>query len=401
MKNFIIIPLIIVLFVSFGCNTERKGPTHLSVGKDRLINSGLAFEAVKLLKKAEQEEANKVEPRALLVIAYSHGLATGDARQQGVEAEFKNQKAKRIRELTEAEMRKMLEILKTPSRVQKNGLQALVEKGPDAAVLLVDSLAKGRYPKIHTHLYEMLGDIGAKSIEPILKQAADVTTPLTVRIKLIRVIGDIGDKKAVEPLKVLHKEDMDAALKMQINTTLYRLGEVNYKTVILKGVGSEDVAVRRAAAKAMVNLSNVPTKTLVTGLQDSDSDVVTDIAVALKRHKSKEAVNPLVDILTSDHSEATKSVVLNTLTVYADEGITKGLGLASRISRMLIDQKVSDANDRLRLVKFLKHPAMLKQLKIAKLNDDLGYELYQYARTVESNDFVKTALNELLDRVEK
>ncbi len=400
MKNFLIIPLIIALFVSFGCGTERKGPTHLSVGKDKLINSGLAFEAVKLLKKAEQEEADKIESRALLIIAYSHGLATGDARQQGVEAEFKNQKAKRIRELTEIEMRKMLEVLKTPSRVQKNGLQALVEKGPDAAVLLVDSLAKGRYPKIHTDFYKMLGDIGSKAIEPILKQVADVTTPPTVQIKLIRVIGDIGDKKAIEPLKALHIENMDAALKMEINTTLYRLGEKNYKTVILKGLQADELTVRRAAAKAMANLSNVPAKTLIAGLQDSDTTVVTDIAIALEKHKTKDAVNPLVDILTSDHGEAAKKAALNTLTVYVDNKLTKGLGLASRISQLIIDQKVSDANDRLRLIKFLKHPAMLRQLRIAKLqSDDPSYKLYEYTRDVETNDLVKTALNELIDRI--
>ena len=82
------------------------------------------------MKKAEQEEVNKLEPRALLVIAYSHGLATGDAASLGVEAKFKNQRSQRIQELTDAEIKQILQILSTPSRVQKAGLQALVDKGP-------------------------------------------------------------------------------------------------------------------------------------------------------------------------------------------------------------------------------------------------------------------------------
>ena len=40
-----------------------------------MIDSGNALEAVEHLEKAEQEEVNKLEPRALLVIAYSHGLS--------------------------------------------------------------------------------------------------------------------------------------------------------------------------------------------------------------------------------------------------------------------------------------------------------------------------------------
>ena len=128
MKKVITIPLLVLLLASFGCETKQRGPSNLSVGKSKLVDSGNALEAVELLEKAEQEEANKLEPRALLVIAYSHGLATGDAASLGVEAKFKNQRTQRIQELTDAEIRQILQILSTPSRVQRAGLQALVDK---------------------------------------------------------------------------------------------------------------------------------------------------------------------------------------------------------------------------------------------------------------------------------
>ena len=126
MKKIIVIPLVVLLLMSFGCETKQKGPSNLSVGRSKLIDSGNALEAVDHLEKAEQEEVNKLEPRALLVIAYSHGLSTGSASSLGVEAKFKNQREQRIQELTEAEMKQILQILSKPSRIQKDGLQVLV-----------------------------------------------------------------------------------------------------------------------------------------------------------------------------------------------------------------------------------------------------------------------------------
>ena len=226
MEKIVIIPLVVLLLASFGCETKQKGPSNLSVGKSKLIDSGNALEAVAHLESAEEEEVNKLEPRALLVIAYSYGLSTGDANRGGEEAKFKNQRAQRIEALTEAEMKHILQVLSKPSQVRKAGLQALVDKGHEAAVLVLDSLAKGRYPSLHADFAQMLVDMGPDELDLILARLTDPTTSPALKGKLVQVLAEIGDAKAVDALKSVQTEaTIDPGLAMQINTTLYQLGK--------------------------------------------------------------------------------------------------------------------------------------------------------------------------------
>lgn len=398
MKKVIIIPLVVLLFASFGCETKQKGPSNLSVGRSKLIDSGNALEAVDHLEKAEQEEVNKLEPRALLVIAYSHGLSTGSASSLGVEAKFKNQREQRIKELTEAEMKQILQILSKPSRIQKDGLQVLVDKGPEAAVLILDSFAKGRYPTLHSNFAQMLVQMGDQGLDLVLARLTDETTPPAVKGKLVQVLAEIGDAKAVDALKSLQTGTMEPALTMEINTTLYQLGETSYRKDIIAGLNNSDVAVRRAAAKAMVNLSNVPSKTLIAGLKDTDSEVVASLVEALAIHRDAEAVDALVDILTGELSKDPKQAAINTLDVYGQNKLARGL--AKRITELLIKETVSDADSRLHLVQLLKREPFLKQIRATELYDNLEFKLYEYHKEKEPSELVRTSLKQLLDALQ-
>ena len=398
MKKIIVIPLVVLLLMSFGCETKQKGPSNLSVGRSKLIDSGNALEAVDHLEKAEQEEVNKLEPRALLVIAYSHGLSTGSASSLGVEAKFKNQREQRIQELTEAEMKQILQILSKPSRIQKDGLQVLVDKGPEAAVLILDSLIKGRYPTLHANFTEMLVQMDAQGLDLVLARLTDETTPPAVKSKLVQVLAEIGDAKAVDALKSLQTGTMEPGLMMEINTTLYQLGEKSYQRDIIAGLSHSDVAVRRAAAKAMVNLSDVPSRTLIAGLKDIDSEVVASLVEALAVHKDAAAVDPLVNILTGELSKDPKQAAINTLDVYGQNKLTRGL--AKRVTTLLIDGTVSDADNRLHLVQLLKREPFLRQIRATELYDNLEFKLYEYHREKEPSELVKTSLKQLLDSLQ-
>ena len=52
MKKVVIIPLVVLLLASLGCDPKPKGPSNLSVGRSKLIESGNALEAVGLLEKS-------------------------------------------------------------------------------------------------------------------------------------------------------------------------------------------------------------------------------------------------------------------------------------------------------------------------------------------------------------
>ncbi len=399
MKKVIIIPLVVLLLASFGCQDKQRRPSNLSVGKSKLIDSGNALEAVELLEKAEQEEVNKLEPRALLVIAYSHGLATGDAASLGVEAKFKNQRTQRIQELTDAEMRQILQILSTPSRVQKAGLQALVDKGPEVSTIILESLAKGRYPALHENFTEMLVQIGSGGLDLILAKLTDEMTPPALKIKLVQVLSKIRDAKSIDALKTLQSQTDDAALAMEINTTLYQLGEAAYKQAIIDGLNHSDVAVRRAAAKAMVDIPDISTKVLIAGLEDDDSEVVASLVKALAVHQDAAAVDPLVKILTSELNKDPKQAAIDTLDIYGQNKLTGGL--AKPITMLLIGGTVSDPDNRLYLVQLLKREPFQRQLRALQSVEGLVDKLYQYHQNTETVGLVKRPLGELLDAVGK
>ena len=399
MKKVVIIPLIALLLTSFSCDTKQKGPSNLSVGKSKLIHSGNALEAVELLEKAEREEANKLEPRALLVIAYSHGLATGDAASLGVEAKFKNQRSQRIEEMTDPEIRQILQILSTPSRVQKAGLQALVDKGTEVSTIILESLAKGRYPALHENFTGMLVQIGPDGLDLILAKLTDEMTPPALKIKLTQVLSEIDDPKSIDALKTLQSQTDDAALAMEINTTLYQLGEVAYKQDIIDGLNHSDVAVRRTAAKAMVDIADISTKILIAGLEDDDSEVVAALVKALAVHQDAAAVDPLVKILTSELNKDPKQAAIDTLDIYGENKLTGGL--AKPITMLLIGGTVSDPDNRLYLVQLLKREPFQRQLRALQSVEGLVDKLYQYHQNTETVGLVKRPLGELLDAVGK
>ena len=401
MKRILIIPIVVLLLASLGCETKQKGPSNLSVGKSKLIHSGNALEAVAHLEKAEEEEVNKLEPRALLVIAYSYGLSTGDANAGGVEAKFRNQRTQRIEALTEAEMKNILQVLSQPSagQVRKAGLQALVDKGHDTAVLILDSLAKGRYPSLHADFTQMLVDMGPDELDLILARLTDEMTSSALRGKLVQVLTGIGDAKAIDALKSVQTgAGVDPGLAMQINTTLYQLGEESYKKDIIAGISHSDVAVRRAAAKAMVDIKGISPKTLIAGLKDEDSEVVTSLVEALEVHRDAAATDALMNILTGELNKDPKQAAINTLDVYGQEKLARGL--AKRVTMLLVGGTVSDPDNRYYLVQLLRREPFKKQIRALKTIEDLGSKLHEYHDKTEQEDLVKIPLAQLLNEVQ-
>lgn len=406
MKKLTIIPLILLLFISIGCDTKQKGPTHLEVGRARLIESGNAVEAVDFLIEAEKKEDDKAEPRSLLVIAYSHALASGATRGQQYESEYQRQRKDRIAALNDAEMDKMIEILSKRSQVQQNGFQALVDKGADAAPILIKHLVENTYPDIQKNLTTSLIKMKSKAVDSILDSITDAATPPAAKVKLIRILGEIGDKKAIERLKAIDIDNLPATVKMELYTTLYRLGDTKYKVQILAGLTTDEVEVRRAAAKAMSNLKDVNKTSLIRKLKDDDPQVVTDIVKSLSVHKTRDAVTPLLNVLkiddtTDDGTDKfanAKKEVLNTLESYIEAGGELKKGIAKELAYLIIKKEISSDNVRLQIVQFLKKPEVVKSLKAINVLEGINSELHTAAQGEQSN-FVKTAFNELLEKL--
>ena len=392
MKKLLLI-LLLIGVVSFGCRQEQV-ITQLEVGRSKLLDAGLTLEAVQHLENAEHEEENKVEPRALLIIAYGHAISTGAARMHNVEARYKTERDRRVGELGEYEMKRILRILGERHRVQKDAMQVLVDKGAPAVPFVLEDLVKNRYRNVHGDFIQVLKDIGSPAISEILATAGDSKTPSDVKILLVRVVGDIGDVSAAAELEALHNATADEGLKMEINTALYLLGNEGSVLKIVEGLGDDNPIVRRAAAKSMMFLKEHPTAKLIAALDDSDDTVRMDVTKALQKYPDAGAVDGLVAILTSGSSLPTKQAAIDTLNHYAENGLANGL--AGRLIVLLANPEVADHEDRLRIVQLLKKPALVKQIQEADQYDNLPHKLDVYFREAETNDMVKDALNELL-----
>ncbi len=391
MKKLLLI-LLLIGAVSFGCQQEQV-ITQLEVGRGKLY-AGLSLEAVQHLERAVQEEENKVEPRALLVLAYSNAISTGAARMHNIEASYSTERERRVGELGEYEMKRILRVLEERHRIQKDAIQVLIDKGAPAVPFILEDLAKSRYRAVHGDFVQILMGIGSQGINEILKAVGDSKTPTAMKIQLVRIIGDVGDPSAVPELEALHTATTDEGLKMEINTALYHLGNEEAEAKIVEGLTDANPVVRRAAAKSMMFLKEHPTDKLIDALDDSDDTVRMDVAKALQKYPDAGAVDGLVAILTNGSSLTTKQAAIDTLNHYAENGLADGL--AGRLIVLLANPDVVNHEDRLRIVQLLKKPALVKQIQDADQYDNLPHKLDVYFRETETNDMVKDALNELL-----
>ena len=395
MKKSLMI-LLLIGVVSFGCQ-QKQVITQLEVGRKKLLNAGLTMEAVEHLERAEVEEVNKVEPRALLVIAYGHALSTGAAKVYKVESRYQSERDRRISQLGEFEIKKIIDILGERHRVQKDAVQALVDHGTSVMPFVLENLVKDRYKGAHDDFFQILKQIGGDGVETILKTIRDSATPIAVKVKLIRTVGEIGDATATAGLEQLHDSIGDEGLKMEVDTALYLLGHPEYKEKIIAGLTDPNVVVRRAAAKALVSLNDVPTAKIVEALKDTDDTVQMDAAKALQKYPDASAVDNLVAILNSGADSEAKQAAMDTLNFYAEKGMADGL--AAHFIELLNNAQVPDHDSRLRMVQLLKKPVLIKQIEGADQYDNLPHKIYQIYET-ETNDMVKDELNQTLVLIE-
>ncbi len=402
MKKFLTLLMFFILAISVGCTPDQP-ITQLEVGRNKLLGAGLSIEAVNHLKRAETEEANtpaeKVEPRALLLVAYSHALATGDAKTQeveipGLEAEYKQARSVRIAALSNIEMKRILQLLAERHRTQDATIQILVDKGTDAVPILIEYLGIRRYLVLRPDLIEMLYQIGSKSVDQMTAALNDSNTSTEIKMILAQLIGRINDSRAIPALEAIQSES-DPGLKMEINIALYNLGKQEYRTQIITGLSDNDITVRRAAAQAMLRLDNPPADELVSTLNDSDAQVRMYVGQTLEKYPTENAIDRLIEILTNDTDESVKEAAARALIVHGGQDF--GKGIARRLIKAL--PEVSEPKDRIRIVLVLKKDALVEQIKnAAKAHDDnIEYDLFLYFKNEEQNDMVKEELSMLLN----
>ena len=402
-KSFISIRMMLctgltLLILLTGCEPKQQ-IDHLKVGRQQLLNSGLAIDAVKHLKQAEMDELDKAPPRVLLVLAYTHGLSTGAAKAQGLETEFERERTQRLAALGNDEIEYLLQILVRRSRLQKDAMQVVIAKGVDALPVLISALGQADFLSLRGDIVEMMYQIGSDGLGLMVDAIQNADTSTEAKIELVRLIGRIGEPRGLEDLETIHSNTEEAGVKMEISVTLYRLGKQEYSTGIINGLDDDDVNVRRASARAMIHLRDYPVGKVLKALQDTDDQVVTYAALAFQNQPDTQAVVPLTEVLTGAADNPAKQAASEALRIHAEQKLAKGL--TAQLIKALISGKITNAEDRLRIVQLLRKEPLMRQIKVTALvNPQLVYDLDQYLKQTETHELVKGELRRLLSEVE-
>jgi len=391
MKQVFTLVVVIVMMFAVGCDQGNKIVTDMELGRDYLNGSGSLNDAVRHLKKAKEIEQNPTEARVLLAVAYHYGLSTGDATALGKTAEYNRDGKALASNLGKAELQAILDLLTARHRYHKGAMDAIVAAGQKSVSVLVDAFATSLYDKIQDEIEGMLIRLGQEDVAHIIQELGDTTLTEARKIKLVRVIGKINNLSVKQKL-IDFREGVDGALKMEVDATLYRLGEKRHRSGLIAGLNHNNVKTRRVAARAMSLIDESPTDQILEAMGDDDAEVRLHAVKALASYPAKAALEPVLNAVVTDSDINVKQAA----TVAAIEHIRKGYGrgLAKKLVNTV--KKLENPDDRLRVIKLLRTDRIRNQIKVNKF-ENLEYQIYEYMEGKEQNEMVKRELNFLLN----
>lgn len=391
MKQVLTLVAVMMMIFGVGCDQSNKIVTDMELGRDYLNGSGSLNDAVRHLKKAKETEQNPTEARVLLAVAYFYGLSTGDATALGKTTEYERDGKALASSLGSAELQAILDLMTERHRYHKGAMDAIVAAGSNSVPVLVDAFATSLYTKIQGEVEEMLIRLGENDITSIVNELGDSRLTEARKIKLVRVIGKINNLSSKQKL-VSFRGSTSGALQMEVDATLYQLGEKEYRSGLITGLSSSDLEERRVAARAMSLVDESPTDDILKTMKDNDVQVRLHSVNALALHPAKTALDPVLNLLVSDPDVSVKQAA----TAAAIEHIEKGYGkgLAKRLVNMV--KELENPDDRLRVIKLIRTDRIRNQIKVNKF-ENLEYQIYEYMEGKEQNEMVKRELNFLLN----
>lgn len=115
-----------------------------------------------------------------------------------------------------------------------------------------------------------------------------------MRISIVRVLGEIGDQKAIEPLFGLIKEDVLPSLRVAATTALSKIGMTATETLSIK-LNDSSLLVRRAAVQALGEVGALSAiEPLIAALTDREKVVRKAAVEALAKINSPHIDNRLM-----------------------------------------------------------------------------------------------------------
>ena len=123
-----------------------------------------------------------------------------------------------------------------------------------------------------------------------------------VRYNAARILGEMGDSKAVEPLIDVLKHDKNGSVRLYAARALGELGDCKATTHLIESLREDrnvDVRVRaaRALGRFLIEIGDVATDALIESLDHEKVNVRCDATRALGEIGNKKAVDKVIGML--------------------------------------------------------------------------------------------------------
>ena len=209
--------------------------------------------------------------------------------------------------------------------VRERIVKMLVESGnPLVVSTLIDVLRNDREWRVQKAAAEGLEEFGTK------KNLAPLMEALKEKDKMIRqaaVEALSHETRAVEPLISLLM-DKDRSVRLQVISLLKDIGDRNAVLPLMAILGDPDANVRKSVVSALGVLKDPSSiDELIIMLKDNDEGVREESVRALGMLMSEHAIDPLINILGSDEpNENARNAAKEVLETFRDKAIKPLLG---------------------------------------------------------------------------
>ena len=118
-----------------------------------------------------------------------------------------------------------------------------------------------------------------------------------VRYNAARILGEMGDSKAVEPLIEVLKHDKNGSVRLYAARALGRLGGAIVVEPLVEALNDENPQVCITATDALIEIGDVATDALIASLDHEKVNVRCDATRALGEIGNKKAVDKVINML--------------------------------------------------------------------------------------------------------
>jgi HEAT repeat protein len=200
---------------------------------------------------------------------------------------------------------------KDPS-VRAAAAAALGEIGQPSAIepLITALLDVAGEAVVHNAAHSALVKIGAPAVEPLIgtmrRKSDDPDNFVSVGMA-VWVLGDIADKRAVEPLiAALGDQNENGLVRAVSASALGKIADARVVEPLVTALKDRDAEIRCDAAASLGEIADArAVGSLITALKDQDARVRPVAAEALGKVGDVRAIDPLAGLLGTTDSELT------------------------------------------------------------------------------------------------